>query len=130
MYIIIKKIIYLSLFFFSTNLFALTDDQVRVEIKKWADTQDLPQDLDEITSLLEIKIATRGIVYNYKLKLDQNEIVNFPQAFKNIKSKALSSLCEKKELSWYKENKVEMIYTYVDKNDNFVTIFKIHASQC
>ena len=86
MYIIIKKIIYLSLFFFSTNLFALTDGQVRVEIKKWADTQNLPQDLDEITSLLEIKIATRGIVYNYKLKLDQNEIVNFPQAFKNIKS--------------------------------------------
>ena len=27
-------------------------------------------------------------------------------------------------LNWYKENQVEMIYTYMDENDNLVTIFQ------
>ena len=47
-----------------------------------------------------------------------------------LKIKAINSLCEGPALNWYKENQVEMIYTYMDENDNLVTIFKIHSSKC
>ena len=47
-----------------------------------------------------------------------------------LKIKAINSLCEGPALNWYKENQVEMIYTYMDEKDNLVTIFKIHSSKC
>ena len=41
---------------------------------------------------------------------------------------AINGLCEN-SIVWYKENQVEMIYTYMDENDQLVTIFKIHSSK-
>tara|TARA_A100001011_G_C13840098_1_gene646545 strand:+ start:386 stop:646 length:261 start_codon:yes stop_codon:yes gene_type:complete len=86
--------------------------------------------MDEITLLIGVQTSTRGIVYNYELKLSQDEIANFPQAFDSIQRGAISSLCEDPALLWYKENGVEMIYTYMDNEKNLLTIFKIHSSNC
>ena len=94
------------------------------------DSQTFPQDIDANTVLIGIQVSTRGIVYNYKLSLPGDEISNFPQVFDNIEIGAINSLCEDPALKWYKENEVEMIYTYMDENDNLVTIFKIHSSNC
>ena len=115
---------------FGTKISALTNDEVRTEIQSWIDTQTFPQDIDANTVLIGIQVSTRGIVYNYKLNLPGDEISNFPQVFDNIKMGAINVLCENSELNWYKENQVEMIYTYMDENDNLVTTFKIHPSQC
>ena len=113
-----------------TKISALTNDEVRTEIQSWIDTQTFPQDIDADTVLIGIQVSTRGIVYNYKLKLPGDEIPNFLEVFDNIKMGAINSLCELPALNWYKENQVEMIYTYMDENDNLVTIFKIHSSKC
>ena len=115
---------------FGTKISALTNDEVRTEIQNWIDTQTFPQDMDANTILIGMQVSTRGVVYNYKLKLPGDEISNFPQVFDDIKMKAINSLCEGPALNWYKENQVEMIYTYMDENDNLVTIFKIHSSKC
>ena len=115
---------------FGTKISALTNDEVRTEIQSWIDTQTFPQDIDADTVLIGIQVSTRGIVYNYKLKLPGDEISNFLKVFDNIKMGAINGLCELPELNWYKENQVEMIYTYMDENDNLVTIFKIHSSKC
>tara|TARA_B100000674_G_C37709554_1_gene854496 strand:+ start:476 stop:871 length:396 start_codon:yes stop_codon:yes gene_type:complete len=118
------------LILFGTKISALTNDEVRTEIQSWIDTQTFPQDIDANTVLIGIQVSTRGIVYNYKLKLPGDEISNFLQVFDNIKMGAINALCELPELNWYKENQVEMIYTYMDENDNLVTSFKIHSSKC
>ena len=115
---------------FGTKISALTNDEVRTEIQSWIDTQTFPQDMDANTILIGMQVSTRGVVYNYKLKLPGDEISNFPQVFDDIKMKAINSLCEGPSLNWYKENQVEMIYTYMDEKDNLVTIFKIHSSKC
>ena len=115
---------------FGTKISALTNDEVRTEIQNWIDTQTFPQDMDANTVLIGMQVSTRGVVYNYKLKLPGDEISNFPQVFDDIKMQAINSLCEGSALNWYKENQVEMIYTYMDENDNLVTIFKIHSSKC
>ena len=113
-----------------TKISALTNDEVRTEIQSWIDTQTFPQDIDANTVLIGVQVSTRGIVYNYKLKLPGDEISNFLQVFDNIKMGAINGLCELPALNWYKENQVEMIYTYMDENDNLVTTFKIHSSKC
>ena len=115
---------------FGTKISALTNDEVRTEIQSWIDTQTFPQDIDADTVLIGIQVSTRGIVYNYKLKLPGDEISNFLQVFDNIEMGAINGLCELPALNWYKENQVEMIYTYMDENDNLVTTFKIHSSKC
>ena len=128
--IIFKSFFVLLLILFGTKISALTNDEVRTEIQSWIDTQTFPQDIDADTVLIGIQVSTRGIVYNYKLNLPEDEISNFPQVFDNIKMGAINGLCELPALNWYKENQVEMIYTYMDENDNLVTTFKIHPSQC
>ena len=127
---IFKSFFVFLLILFGTKVSALTNDEVRTEIQSWIDTQTFPQDIDADTVLIGIQVSTRGIVYNYKLNLPEDEISNFPQVFDNIKMGAINVLCENSELNWYKENQVEMIYTYMDENDNLVTTFKIHPSKC
>ena len=127
---IFKSFFVFLLILFGTKISALTNDEVRTEIQSWIDTQTFPQDIDADTVLIGIQVSTRGIVYNYKLNLPEDEISNFPQVFDNIKMGAINVLCENSELNWYKENQVEMIYTYMDENDNLVTTFKIHSSKC
>ena len=127
---IFKSFFVFLLILFGTKISALTNDEVRIEIQSWIDTQTFPQNIDVNTVLIGIQVSTRGIVYNYKLKLPGDEISNFLQVFDNIKMGAINALCELPELNWYKENQVEMIYTYMDENDNLVTSFKIHSSKC
>ena len=127
---IYKSFLVFLLILFGTKISALTNDEVRTEIQSWVDTQTFPQDIDANTVLIGVQVSTRGIVYNYKLKLPGDEISNFPQVFDNIKMGAINGLCEDLALKWYKENEVEMIYTYMDENDNLVTIFKIHSLNC
>ena len=127
---IFKSLFVFLLILFGTKISALTNDEVRTEIQSWIDTQTFPQDIDADTVLRGIQASTRGIVYNYKLKLPGDEISNFLQVFDNIKMGAINGLCELPALNWYKENQVEMIYTYMDENDNLVTTFKIHSSKC
>ena len=127
---IFKSFFVFLLILFGTKISALANDEVRTEIQSWIDTQTFPQDIDADTVLIGIQVSTRGIVYNYKLKLPGDEISNFLQVFDNIKMGAINGLCEDPRLKWYKENQVEMIYTYMDENDNLVTTFKIHSSKC
>ena len=85
---------------------------------------------DYVTKPVKPKVLVskvKGLLRRLKkvIAKDINEIV-----FDDIKMQAINSLCEGSALNWYKENQVEMIYTYMDENDNLVTIFKIHSSKC
>ena len=85
---------------------------------------------DYVTKPVKPKVLVskvKGLLRRLKkvIAKDINEIV-----FDDIKMKAINSLCEGPALNWYKENQVEMIYTYMDEKDNLVTIFKIHSSKC
>ena len=67
--------------------------------------------------MIGTQVSTRGIVHNYKLNLPGDEISNFPQVFGNIKMGVINGLCEDPALKRFKENEVEMIYTYIDENN-------------
>ena len=118
------------LLFYATFSYSLSNQEVRNVIKNWIKTQDYPQDMDEITLMIDTNVTTRGVLYSYQLKLSQDNLEDFRKVFQSIKSSALDALCNNPAMLWYKKNKVEMTYEYYDKDDNIITIFKIHSSLC
>ena len=48
---------------------------------------------DELTILVGSRPTTRGILYNYKLKLDQGDLKNVFQVSDYIENNALKGLC-------------------------------------
>ena len=51
--------------------YSLSNQEVRNAIKHWINTQEYPQDMDEITLMIDTNVTTRGILYSYQLKLGQ-----------------------------------------------------------
>ena len=118
------------LLFYATISYSLSNQEVRNAIKNWIKTQEYPQNMDEITLMIDTNVTTRGILYSYQLKLSQDNLEDFRNVFQSIKSSALDALCNNPAMLWYKKNKVEMTYEYYDEDDNIITIFKIHSSLC
>ena len=126
----IKSSLLILLTFYAKFSYSLSNQEVRNAIQDWIKTQEYPQDMDEITLMIDTNVTTRGVLYSYQLKLKQDDLEDFRQVFQSIKSSALDALCNNSALLWYKENKVEMTYEYYDEEDNIITIFKIHSSSC
>ena len=126
----LKSSLLILLLFYANFSFSLSNQEVRNAIQDWITTQEYPQDMDEITLMIDTNITTRGILYSYQLKLHQDDIEDFRQVFQSIKSSALDALCNNPAMLWYKKNKVEMTYEYYDEDENIITIFKIHSSLC
>ena len=125
-----KSSLLILLLVYANFCYSLSNQEVRDAIQDWIKTQEYPQDMDEITLMIDTNITTRGILYSYQLKLHQDDIEDFRQVFQSIKSSALDALCNNPAMLWYKKNKVEMTYEYYDEDDNIITIFKIHSSLC
>ena len=125
-----KSSLLILLLFYANFCYSLSNQEVRDAIQDWIKTQEYPQDMDEITLMIDTNITTRGILYSYQLKLHQDDIEDFRQVFQSIKSSALDALCNNPAMLWYKKNKVEMTYEYYDEDENIITIFKIHSSLC
>ena len=124
-----SSLLFISLFYANFS-YSLSNQEVRNAIQNWITTQEYPQDMDEITLMIDTNVTTRGILYTYQLKLNQDDLEDFRQVFQSIKTSALDALCNNPAMLWYKKNKVEMTYEYFDKDDNIITIFKIHSSLC
>ena len=128
--LLFKSSLFILLIFYAKFSYSLSNQEVRNAIQDWIKTQEYPQDMDEITLMIDTNVTTRGVLYSYQLKLRQDDLEDFRQVFQSIKSSALDALCNNSAMSWYKKNKVEMTYEYYDKDDNIITIFKIHSSSC
>ena len=126
----LKSSLLILLLFYANFSYSLSNQEVRNAIQDWITTQEYPQDMDEITLMIDTNVTTRGILYSYQLKLNQDDLEDFRQVFQSIKSSALDALCNNPAMLWYKKNKVEMTYEYYDEDDNIITIFKIHSSLC
>ena len=125
-----KSSLLILLTFYAKFSYSLSNQEVRNAIQDWIKTQEYPQDMDEITLMIDTNVTTRGILYTYQLKLNQDDLEDFRQVFQSIKTSALDALCNNPAMLWYKKNKVEMTYEYYDEDENIITIFKIHSSLC
>ena len=127
------KNIYVTLIvIFSVAAFAETNVEIRNLIQaEVINPSVFPQDLgDGVTVLSDITTSTRGIVYIYNLRLDQDQLPNLSALSSQLYKQNLNMLCTNDIMNWYKTNDVEMSYIYYDQSDNLVTLFKISSIDC
>ena len=133
------KIIFTILMFFclSQNAFSqalLSNNEVRSEIMKYINVQEVPVQMDKLTTLQSVEVfGVRGIQYNYKLGLTISDLggeIGLKTIKKNLFSQNLNSYCENPALIWYKENVVEMVWKYFDKNNSDLLTIRVDSNDC
>ena len=122
------KIILGFITLFASPVFALSNAEVRNAIQSYINTQEFPQQIDAVTTLVEIETTARGIAYIYQLSMsaDQTPVATF----KAVKTNAITNLCTNAAMTWYKSNDVEMIYYYLDNEEELISLYKISSSDC
>ena len=117
---------------FSVVAYAETNVEIRNAIQaEVINPAVFPQDLgDGVTVLSNITTSTRGIVYIYNLRLDQDQLPNLSALSSQLYKQNLNMLCTNASMNWYNNNNVEMSYIYYDQSDNLVTLFKISSIDC
>ena len=133
------KIIFTILMFFclSQNAFSqalLSNNEVRSEIMKYINVQEVPVQMDKLTTLQSVEVfGVRGIQYNYKLGLTISDLggeIGLKTIKKNLFSQNLNSYCENPALIWYKKNVVEMVWKYFDKNNSDLLTIRVDSNDC
>ena len=133
------KIIFTILMFFclSQNAFSqalLSNNEVSSEIKKYINVQEVPVQMDKLTTLQSVEVfGVRGIQYNYKLGLTISDLggeIGLKTIKKNLFSQNLNSYCDNPGLFWYKENVVEMVWKYLDKNNSDLLTIRVDSNDC
>ena len=127
-----KNIYTTLLLMFSVVAYAETNVEIRNAIQaEVINPAVFPQDLgDGVTVLSNITTSTRGIVYIYNLRLDQDQLPNLSALSSQLYKQNLNMLCTNASMNWYNNNNVEKSYIYYDQSDNLVTLFKISSIDC
>ena len=133
------RIIFTILMFFclSQNAFSqalLSNNEVSSEIKKYINVQEVPVQMDKLTTLQSVEVfGVRGIQYNYKLGLTISDLggeIGLKTIKKNLFSQNLNSYCDNPGLFWYKDNVVEMVWKYLDKNNSDLLTIRVDSNDC
>ena len=61
-----KSSLLILLTFYAKFSYSLSNQEVRNAIQDWIKTQEYPQDMDEITLMIDTNVTTRGILYTYQ----------------------------------------------------------------
>jgi hypothetical protein len=133
------KIIFTTLIFFclSQNAFSqalLPNNEVRNAVQQYINSQEVPFQIDQVTTLQSVEVfGVRGIQYNYQISLtisDMGGETGVRNINNNISSSNLTSYCDNPALIWYKENVVEMVWKYIDKNNSDLFTIRIDSNDC
>ncbi|MGB0634854.1 MAG: hypothetical protein ACPGKG_04575 [Paracoccaceae bacterium] len=134
MKIILAILIYLSALHTTFAQALLSNDAVSQAIQQYISAQEVPLKIDQVTTLQSVEeFGIRGIQYNYQLNLTVNDLggeVGLKNVNKTLTSQNLNVYCDNPTLLWYKDNVVEMVWKYRDKNNSDLFIIRINANDC
>lgn len=134
MKIILAILIYLSALHTTFAQALLSNDAVSQAIQQYINAQEVPLKIDQVTTLQSVEeFGIRGIQYNYQLNLTVNDLggeVGLKNVNKTLTSQNLNVYCDNPTLLWYKDNIVEMVWKYRDKNNSDLFIIRINANDC
>ena len=134
MKIILVILIYLSALHTTFAQALLSNDAVSQAIQQYINAQEVPLKIDQVTTLQSVEeFGIRGIQYNYQLNLTVNDLggeVGLKNVNKTLTSQNLNVYCDNPTLLWYKDNVVEMVWKYRDKNNLDLFKIRINANDC
>ena len=126
--------IYLSALHTTFAQALLSNDAVSQAIQQYINAQEVPLKIDQVTTLQSVEeFGIRGIQYNYQLNLTVSDLggeVGLKNVNKTLTSQNLNVYCDNPTLLWYKDNVVEMVWKYRDKNNLDLFKIRINANDC
>ena len=112
----------------------LSNNEVSQAIQQYINAQEVPLKIDQVTTLQSVEeFGIRGIQYNYQLNLTVSDLggeVGLKNVNKTLTSQNLNVYCDNPTLLWYKDNVVEMVWKYRDKNNLDLFKIRINANDC
>ena len=134
MKIILVILIYLSALHTTFVQALLSNNAVSQAIQQYINAQEVPFKIDQVTTLQSVEeFGIRGIQYNYQLNLTVNDLggeVGLKNVNQTLTSQNLNVYCDNPTLLWYKDNVVEMVWKYRDKNNLDLYKIRINANDC
>jgi hypothetical protein len=134
MKIILAILIYLSALHTTFAQALLSNNAVSQAIQQYINSQEVPLKIDQVTTLQSVEeFGVRGIQYNYQLNLTVNDLggeVGLKNVNQTLTSQNLNVYCDNPTLLWYKDNVVEMVWKYRDKNNLDLFKIRINANDC
>ena len=134
MKIILAILIYLSALHTTFAQALLSNNAVSQAIQQYINSQEVPLKIDQVTTLQSVEeFGVRGIQYNYQLNLTVNDLggeVGLKNVNQTLMSQNLNVYCDNPTLLWYKDNVVEMVWKYRDKNNLDLFKIRINANDC
>ncbi len=88
----------------------------------------VPIKIDDLTTLVSVKVKSDGIQYNYKMSLSKDETEGDPE--KVLKPDTAQVVCQDNNSRKVLNMGDIFYYSYVDKNDASLGEFKITKSDC
>ena len=127
-----KKIfLFLFLSIYVMQAFALSNQQVRSELHAVEKIFNLPMQIDAATQITSVSVyGARGFMYTYKLLMSENDLPNIWLDRSQLKHTVLNNLCTNEAMYWYKDNNIDLIYQYLDEDNDPLMIFSINSTGC
>lgn len=117
-----------------SNKELLSNQQVQNQIESMINATDLPMQIDEMTSLVNMKtMETRGLQYLYQLGVSKSDLGGergVKMTIDMVRKQGISTFCNNPAMLWYKTNFVELMYTYYDRNEDKLADFRITPNDC
>tara|TARA_B100002049_G_C15761838_1_gene243078 strand:- start:86 stop:430 length:345 start_codon:yes stop_codon:yes gene_type:complete len=111
--------------------FALSNQAVRSELQEMTKMFNLPMQIDSITTITSVTVyGARGLMYTYKLSVSGDDLPGIWMVRSTQKKNVLDMLCTNEAMFWFNDNNVDLIYQYLDKDENPLMIFSINSTEC
>jgi hypothetical protein len=114
-------------FCFSTQAFALSDQEVRENLRKEKNSFTLFGPTNARTTTKKVDVIARGVLFYHQVDLEYDELATRE---KPIEAFHKRNYCKSGLYSWLKVNNVELIHVYDDRHGEVVIISKVDKSAC
>lgn len=91
----------------------------------------LPQEIDELTILRNVKLfGVRGLEYVYQLTKKKKYFDGLSGFYTTQKRITISLYCSNESMYWYRDNFVEMKWSYLDSENKAIFFIRANPNDC
>ena len=132
----IKFLLVMLCIFITNNIYAsklISNEEVRVQVSLVIESTKptLPQQVDKNTTWFDVKpFGVRGLEYFYKLNMSKEQILDIPDIQTVLNDMQVKQYCTTPAIYWYRDEFVEMKWSYIDKNNENIFSLSANPNDC
>jgi len=133
---LIKSLLVMLCLLIANNIYAsklISNEEVRVQVSLAVEGMKptLPKQVDKNTSWFDAKpFGVRGLEYFYKLNMRKEQILEIPDIQTVMKNMLVKHYCTAPAIYWYRDEFIEMKWSYKDNNNENVFSIRVNPNDC